>query len=46
MSGQYRRRCADIILPLDQCLVLAEIQSPHNHSAMYITVRDDYDKIK
>ena len=28
MLGQYRRRLADISLPLDQRLVLAEIQSP------------------
>ena len=33
MLGQYRRRWSGMILPLDQCLVLAEIQSPPSPAA-------------
>ena len=32
MLGQYRRQWADISLPLDQCLMLAEIHSPHSRA--------------
>ena len=35
MLGQYRRRSwANNSLPLDKCLMLAEIQSPHNPSCV------------